>query len=139
MQLDLGYRDVVVPSRQLADYPVILDLPVPRVRTYSRETVVAAPPCPQKNLIQRWHALVNNPRSESVPGRLQLAEPAVAEGRPFLASAFARQRAGELWRAGLFGQIPNGRHLHARSEPAGRQLVFHLVDELQADWHSGVR
>jgi hypothetical protein len=41
MQLDLGYGDVVVPGPQVADYPVILDLPVPRVRAYSRETVVA--------------------------------------------------------------------------------------------------
>jgi predicted nucleotidyltransferase component of viral defense system len=41
MQLDLGYGDVVVPSPKMAEYPVILDLPAPRVRAYSRETVVA--------------------------------------------------------------------------------------------------
>ena len=41
MQLDLGYGDVVVPSPKLAHYPAILDLPAPRVRAYSRETVVA--------------------------------------------------------------------------------------------------
>jgi hypothetical protein len=41
MQLDLGYGDVVVPSPKMADYPVILDLPVLRVRACSRETVVA--------------------------------------------------------------------------------------------------
>ena len=41
MQLDLGYGDVVVPSPQFADYPTILDFPAPRLRAYSRETVVA--------------------------------------------------------------------------------------------------
>jgi hypothetical protein len=41
MQLDLGYGDVVVPSPEIMDYPVILDFPVPRLRAYSRETVVA--------------------------------------------------------------------------------------------------
>jgi hypothetical protein len=41
MQLDLGYGDVVVPGPKMTDYPVILDLPAPRVRAYSRETVVA--------------------------------------------------------------------------------------------------
>jgi hypothetical protein len=41
MRLDLGYGDVVVPGPRIADYPVILDLPAPRVRAYSREPVVA--------------------------------------------------------------------------------------------------
>jgi hypothetical protein len=41
MQLDLGYGDVVVPRPALVDYPTILDLPAPRLRAYSRETVVA--------------------------------------------------------------------------------------------------
>src|SRR5262249_7863228 len=41
MQLDLGYGDVVVPAPKMAEYPVILDLPAPRLRAYTRETVVA--------------------------------------------------------------------------------------------------
>ena len=41
MQLDLGYGDVIVPGPGIADYPTILDLPAPRLRAYSRETVVA--------------------------------------------------------------------------------------------------
>ncbi len=41
MQLDLGFGDVVFPGPELAEYPVILDLPAPRLRAYSRETVVA--------------------------------------------------------------------------------------------------
>jgi hypothetical protein len=41
MQLDLGYGDVVVPGPKMADYPVILNLPAPRVRAYSRESVAA--------------------------------------------------------------------------------------------------
>ena len=41
MQLDIGFGDVVVPEPELADYPTILDLPVPRLRGYSRESAVA--------------------------------------------------------------------------------------------------
>ena len=41
MQLDIGFGDVVVPKPETADYPTILDLPVPRLRGYSRESAVA--------------------------------------------------------------------------------------------------
>jgi predicted nucleotidyltransferase component of viral defense system len=41
MQLDLGYGDVMVPGPAVVGYPAILDFPVPRLRAYSRETVVA--------------------------------------------------------------------------------------------------
>lgn len=41
MQLDIGFGDVMTPSPQLFAYPTILALPAPRLRGYSRETVVA--------------------------------------------------------------------------------------------------
>lgn len=41
MQLDMGFGDVVVPRPVVADYPALLDFPAPRLRAYSRETVVA--------------------------------------------------------------------------------------------------
>ena len=41
MQLDIGFGDVVVPKPETADYPTILDLPVPRLRGYSRESAIA--------------------------------------------------------------------------------------------------
>ena len=41
MQLDIAFGDVVVPSAIPTDYPAILDLPAPRLRGYSRESVVA--------------------------------------------------------------------------------------------------
>ena len=41
MQLDIGFGDVVVPEPEIADYPPILDLPVLRLRGYSRESAVA--------------------------------------------------------------------------------------------------
>jgi hypothetical protein len=41
MQIDLGFGDVVFPAATLTDYPTILDLPAPKIRGYSRETVVA--------------------------------------------------------------------------------------------------
>lgn len=41
MQLDVGFGDVVIPATQPTDYPVILDLPAPRLQGYSRESTVA--------------------------------------------------------------------------------------------------
>jgi hypothetical protein len=41
VQLDIGFGDVVVPKPEMADYPTILNLPIPRLRGYSRESAVA--------------------------------------------------------------------------------------------------
>lgn len=41
LQIDIGLGDVVVPKPKTIDYPTLLDLPAPRIRAYSRETVVA--------------------------------------------------------------------------------------------------
>jgi predicted nucleotidyltransferase component of viral defense system len=41
MQLDVGFGDVVVPGPVTLDYPTILDLPAPRIRGYTRESVIA--------------------------------------------------------------------------------------------------
>jgi predicted nucleotidyltransferase component of viral defense system len=42
LQIDVGFGDVVTPEVQLLDYTPLLDaLPTPRIRAYSRETVLA--------------------------------------------------------------------------------------------------
>jgi hypothetical protein len=41
MQLDVGFGDVIVPGPEEIDYPTLLDLPAPRLKGYSRETVIA--------------------------------------------------------------------------------------------------
>ncbi len=41
MQIDVGFGDAVVPSPVTVDYPVMLDLPAPRMRTYTKESVIA--------------------------------------------------------------------------------------------------
>ena len=41
IQIDIGFSDVVVPSPGETDYPTILDFPAPRMKAYSRETMVA--------------------------------------------------------------------------------------------------
>ncbi len=41
MQIDLGFGDVVTPKAETAEYPVLLDFPIPRLLVYPRETVVA--------------------------------------------------------------------------------------------------
>jgi len=41
LQVDIGFGDAVTPGRSEAEYPTLLDLPIPRIWTYPRETVVA--------------------------------------------------------------------------------------------------
>lgn len=41
MQIDVGFGDSVTPAPVAIDYPVILDLPVPNLKGYPPETVVA--------------------------------------------------------------------------------------------------
>jgi predicted nucleotidyltransferase component of viral defense system len=39
--VDVGFGDAIEPGLVVMDYPVLLDLPTPRLRAYARETVVA--------------------------------------------------------------------------------------------------
>jgi predicted nucleotidyltransferase component of viral defense system len=39
--IDIGFGDATAPGAELIDYPVLLNLPAPRLRAYARETVVA--------------------------------------------------------------------------------------------------
>lgn len=48
MQIDVGFGDAVVPEPVDVDYPALLDLPPPRIRGYTRESVVA----------EKFHAMV---------------------------------------------------------------------------------
>lgn len=41
MQIDIGFGDIVIPDPEVAGYPTILDLPVPRMKGYSRESAIA--------------------------------------------------------------------------------------------------
>lgn len=41
VQVDVGFGDVVTPEPTWIDYPSLLDLPQPRLRAYSRESVMA--------------------------------------------------------------------------------------------------
>lgn len=41
MQIDIAFGDVTFPTPTLSDYPSILDFPMPRLKSYGRETVVA--------------------------------------------------------------------------------------------------
>ncbi|KAA5606377.1 nucleotidyl transferase AbiEii/AbiGii toxin family protein [Roseospira marina] len=41
LTIDIGFGDALEPGAEVIDYPVMLDLPAPRLRAYSRETVIA--------------------------------------------------------------------------------------------------
>lgn len=41
IQLDIGFGDRVIPGTVEIDFPVLLDLPVPKIYIYSKESVIA--------------------------------------------------------------------------------------------------
>lgn len=41
MQVDVGFGDAVTPTPRPVDYPVLLDMPAPRLKAYPPETVIA--------------------------------------------------------------------------------------------------
>ena len=41
MQIDIGFGDIIYPKSETIDYPVILDLPKPRLKGYPVESVVS--------------------------------------------------------------------------------------------------
>lgn len=41
VSIDIGFGDALEPGDELLDFPVLLDMPTPRVRGYARETVIA--------------------------------------------------------------------------------------------------
>lgn len=50
LQVDIGFGDVVSPEARIIEYPSLLDLPPPRLRGYSRESVIA----------EKLHAMVRH-------------------------------------------------------------------------------
>jgi hypothetical protein len=50
LQIDIGFGDAVSPSAEMVNYPVILEFPAPRMRGYSRESVLA----------EKFHAMVKH-------------------------------------------------------------------------------
>lgn len=41
VSIDIGFGDALEPGDEMLDFPVLLAMPVPRVRAYARETVIA--------------------------------------------------------------------------------------------------
>lgn len=41
LQIDVGFGDIVTPSPEMIDYPSLLDFPKPKLRAYSRYSVIA--------------------------------------------------------------------------------------------------
>lgn len=49
LQIDIGFGDAIIPAPVNIDYPTLLDLPIPKLRAYSKETVIA----------EKFHAMVH--------------------------------------------------------------------------------
>ena len=41
LQIDIGFGDATVPDPKFVEYPVLLDLPAPKILAYKKETVIA--------------------------------------------------------------------------------------------------
>lgn len=41
LSIDIGFGDALEPGVEMLDYPTLLDFPAPRLRAYTRETVIA--------------------------------------------------------------------------------------------------
>ena len=65
VNVDVGFGDATEPPAEWLDYPVLLDMPAPRLRGYARETVVAEAWCEWRHVIQ-W-IVAHHPVIESVP------------------------------------------------------------------------
>ena len=48
LQIDIGFGDSIIPAPLNIDYPTLLDLPSPKLRAYSKKTVIA----------EKFHAMV---------------------------------------------------------------------------------
>jgi predicted nucleotidyltransferase component of viral defense system len=49
LQIDIGFGDAIIPAPANIDYPTLLDLPIPKLRAYAKETVIA----------EKFHAMVH--------------------------------------------------------------------------------
>ena len=41
IQVDIGFSDVITPDSEVLEYPTILDMPVPKLNCYNKETAIA--------------------------------------------------------------------------------------------------
>jgi predicted nucleotidyltransferase component of viral defense system len=48
VQVDMGFGDIVTPKERIIEYPTLLDLPTPKLKSYPPETMVA----------EKFHAMV---------------------------------------------------------------------------------
>jgi predicted nucleotidyltransferase component of viral defense system len=114
VQVDIGIGDAVTPAPQWFDYPSLLDVPKPRLRVYSRETVVA----------EKLHAMVlfglrNSRMKDYFDVHALLREGEMDDGRlaDAIAATFERRRTD------LPAGVPTGL-TDAFSADAGRQAQW---------------
>lgn len=114
VQLDVGFGDAVTPAAQWLEYPALLDLPAPRLRAYSRESVIA----------EKLHAIVmlglRNSRMKDYFDLRALAHEGRVEAPKLgeaIAATFTRRKT----------QLPEG-------VPSGLADEFAQDDSKQAMW-----
>lgn len=116
LQIDMGFGDAVTPAVESLSFPVLLDLPIPQLKTYPRETVVA----------EKFEALVklgiNNSRMKDFYDLWALASDFEFEGASLvqaLVATFKRRKT----------EIPENTPLALTQE-------FHKNDAKQIQWNA---
>ena len=133
LQIDLGFGDVITPGREQRDYPTLLDLPVPRLWVYPRETVVA----------EKFEAMVSRGATNSrvkdlwdiaclarrFPFRGETLRAAIEATFRRRGSSFGRQRPAAL-RHDYFEDATRTRHWQQLRRQIGTDVdgPVHLVD-----------
>ena len=114
LQVDVGFGDVVTPGVLEIVFPTLLDLPAPRLRAYTRETVVA----------EKLEAIVQlglaNSRMKDFYDLIILSRMFEFQGRRSHVRSWRRSR--------------GARHRFLRSCPSGSPQ---RSPRIRASWHSG--
>jgi len=118
IQIDIGFSDVVVPSPEETEYPTILSFPAPRLKVYSRETVIA----------EKLQAMVSlgegNSRMKDFADLWFLSHHFDFDGQ-VLARAIS--------------ETFLNRRTQLQAEPTALTPAFALIDAKQAQWNAFLR
>jgi predicted nucleotidyltransferase component of viral defense system len=134
IQVDIGFSDVVVPAPVETDYPTILDYPAPRLKAYSRESVIAEKleamvslgegNSRMKDFADLWYlsrhfAFTGPPLTEAIAKTFQRRKTAIPQQPTAFTADFARLGTKQAqWKA-----------FTRRSAPEGMPSEFEIVVE----------
>ena len=123
LQIDVGFGDACIPRAKIVRYPILLDFPAPRLRAYTRETMIA----------EKFHAAVNlgmrNSRMKDYFDIFYLSQKFDFMGEDLfqaLIATFERQKTPVPWRT------PRGLSADFSRDPMKRVQWNHFLSQANA-------